>query len=55
MFLKQVYWITKTCPNSYESKIYKYVHYSDYKNFNEQDLKLELRGKLEVDVVDANY
>ena len=33
----------------------KYVHYHNYKNFNEQDFKLELRGKLEVDVVDANY
>ena len=33
----------------------KYVHYHDYKNFNEQDFKLELRSKLEVDVVDANY
>ena len=33
----------------------KYVHYCNYKNFNEQDFKLELRGKLEVDVVDGNY
>ena len=33
----------------------KYVHYHDYKNFNEQDSTLELGGKLEVDVVDANY
>ena len=33
----------------------KYVHYCDYKNFNEQYFKLELRDKLEVDVVDANY
>ena len=33
----------------------KCVHYHNYKNFNEQDFKLELRGKLEVDVVDANY
>ena len=33
----------------------KYVQYRNYKNFNEQDFKLELRGKLEVDVVDANY
>ena len=36
----------------------KYVHYPDYKNFNEQDFKLELRGKLEddvVEIVDANY
>ena len=33
----------------------KYVHYHNYKNFNEQRFKLELRGKLEVDVVDANY
>ena len=33
----------------------KYVYYCNYKNFNEQDFKLELRGKLEVDVVDANY
>ena len=33
----------------------KYVHYCNYKNFNEQDFKLELRGKLEVDNVDANY
>ena len=33
----------------------KYVHYHNYKNFNEQDFKLELRGKLEVDVIDASY
>ena len=33
----------------------KYVHYCHYKNFNEQDFRLELRGKLEVDVVDTNY
>ena len=33
----------------------QYVPYCDYKNLNEQDFKLELRGKLEVDVVDANY
>ena len=33
----------------------KYVHYCNYKNFNDQDFKLELRGKLEVDVVDGNY
>ena len=33
----------------------KYVHYRNYKKFNEQDFKLELRCKLEVDVVDANY
>ena len=33
----------------------KYVHYCNYKNFNEQDFRLELRGKLEVDVVDTNY
>ena len=33
----------------------KYVHYCNYKNFNEQDFKLELRGKLEVDVIDASY
>ena len=33
----------------------KYVHYCNYKNFNEQDFKLELRGKLGVDAVDANY
>ena len=33
----------------------KYVHYCNYKNFNEEDFKLELIGKLEVDVVDANY
>ena len=33
----------------------KYVHYRNYKNFNEEDFKLELRGKLEVDVVDVNY
>ena len=32
----------------------KYVHYHNYKTFNEQDFKLELRSKLEVDVVDAN-
>ena len=33
----------------------KYVHYHNYKNFNEQNFKLELRGKLEADVVNANY
>ena len=33
----------------------KYVHYCNYKNFNEQDFSLELRGRLEVNVVDANY
>ena len=33
----------------------KFVHYRDYENINEQDFKLELRGKLEVHVVDANY
>ena len=33
----------------------KYVHYRNYKNFNKQDYKLELRGKLEVYVVDINY
>ena len=33
----------------------KCVHYHNYKNFNEQDFKLELRGKLEVDVIDASY
>ena len=33
----------------------KYVHYRDYKNFTEQDFKLELGGKVEVDVVDAKY
>ena len=32
----------------------KYVHYHNYKTFNEQDVKLELRSKLEVNVVDAN-
>ena len=38
---------TKTSP--------EYVHYCNYKNFNEQDFILELWGKLEVDVVDTNY
>ena len=33
----------------------KYVHYRNYKNFNKQDYQLELRGKLEVYVVDINY
>ena len=33
----------------------KCVHYCNYKNFNEQDFRLELRGRLEVNVVDANY
>ena len=33
----------------------KYAHYRNYKNFNEQDFKLELRGKLEVNVADENY
>ena len=33
----------------------KHAHYRNYKNFNEQDFKLELRGKLEVNVVDENY
>ena len=35
--------------------LHKYVHYHNYKNFNKQNFKLELRGKLEVDVVDADY
>ena len=30
----------------------KYIHYRNYKNFNEQDFKLELRGRMEADVVD---
>ena len=38
---------TKPSPN--------FVHYRNHKNFNEQDFKLGLRGKLEVDVIDANY
>ena len=33
----------------------KYVHYRSYKNLNEQDFKLELRGKLKVGAVDATY
>ena len=33
----------------------QYVHYCNYENFNKQDFKLEVRGKLEVDFVDANY
>ena len=33
----------------------KYIHYRNYKNFDEQDFKLELSRKLEFDVVDANY
>ena len=33
----------------------QYVPYCYYKNLIEQDFKLELRGELEVDVVDANY
>ena len=57
MFLKQVCQIT-TCDNSFENKIYKgfpkYVHCHIYKNFNEQDFKLELRGKSEADF-DTNY
>ena len=33
----------------------KYFRYDNYKSFHEQDFKLELRGKSQVDVVDANY
>ena len=33
----------------------KYVHYRDYKNFNEHNFKIEQRGNLVVDVVDENY
>ena len=33
----------------------KYFHCRNYKNFNEQDFKFELRGKLEVDVADSSY
>ena len=33
----------------------KYVHYCNDQDFNEQDFKLELRGNLEVDVVDTNF
>ena len=29
----------------------KYAHYRNYKNFNEQGFKLELRDKVEVDVL----
>ena len=29
----------------------KYAHYRNYKNFNEQGFKLELRDKLEVDML----
>ena len=34
---------------------FKYVHYRNYKNLNEQDFKLGLRGKLKVGAVDATY
>ena len=47
--------VTTVMKAKFRKALPKYVYYCNYKNFNEQDFKLELRGKLEVDVVDANY
>ena len=59
MFLKQLSDHHKLITTVMKAKFTKaspeYVHYCNYKNFNEQDFILELRDKLEVDVVDTNY
>ena len=57
MFLKSDYrkLVRKFMKAKFTKGLPKYVHYCNYENFNEQDFKLEVRGKLEVDVVDANY
>ena len=61
MFLKQAgisdhhKLITTVMKAKFTKALPKYVHYHNYKNVNKQDFKLELRGNLEVDVVDANY
>ena len=47
--------VTTVMKAKFKKTSLKYVYYRNYKKFNEQDFKLELRGKLEVDVVDANY
>ena len=47
--------VTTVIKAKFAKALPKYVHYRNYKNFNEQDFKFELRGKLEVDVADANY
>ena len=46
--------VTTVIKAKFAKALPKYVHYRNYKNFNEQDFKFELRGKLEVDVADAN-
>ena len=57
MFLKSDYCklVLKFMKAKLTKRLPKYVHYCNYENFNKQDFKLEVRGKLEVDVVDANY
>ena len=47
--------VTTVLKAKFTKALPKYAHYRNYNNFNEQDFKLELRGKLQVDVVDANY
>ena len=47
--------VTTVMKAKFKKALPKYVYYRNYKNFNEQDFKLELKGKLEVDVIDANY
>ena len=47
--------VTTVLKAKFTKALPKYVHYRNYKYFNQQDFKLELRVKLEVDVVDANY
>ena len=57
MFLKSDYCklVRKFMKAKFTKRLPKYVHYCNYENFNKQDFKLEVRGKLEVDFVDANY
>ena len=47
--------VTTTKKKKFAKASPKYFRYHNYKNFHEQDFKLELRGKSQVDVVDANY
>ena len=47
--------VTTVMRGKFTKALAKYLHYHNYKNFNEQNFKLELRGKLEADVVNANY
>ena len=47
--------VTTVMKAKFTKALPKYVHYHNYKNVNKQDFKLELRGNLEVDAVDANY